>query len=122
MDNSSSTYVKTVREKVLEEAKHCICGDRDKQYGSPEKSFDLIAQYWSVYLGQELKPTDVAALMILFKVARQQNGSKPDNWVDIAGYSACGAEIDEKENAGNDWKKKLAEGTKPVFFVKGEIK
>lgn len=113
---------KTTREKILEQARKAVCGDRDLQYGSPEKSFDLIAQYWSVYLGQELKPTDVAALMILFKVARQQNGSKPDNWVDIAGYSACGAEIDEKENAGNDWKKKLAESTKPVFFVKGEIK
>lgn len=111
MDNSSSTYVKTVREKVLEEAKHCICGDRDKQYGSPEKSFDLIAQYWGIYLGLELKSSDVAALMILFKLARQQNRSKRDNWIDICGYSACGAEIDEKEFAWNDWKKKLVDVT-----------
>lgn len=37
-------------------------------------------------------------LMALLKVARiAGNRPKPDNWVDLAGYAACGAEISARE-------------------------
>lgn len=85
------------REEILNKAKECVCGDRDKQYGEPEDCFELIAKYWEVYLAQkgtllELFGEDIAAMMVLLKIARNQYKSKDDNWIDIAGYAACGAE------------------------------
>lgn len=68
------------------------------EYGPPENSFGLIASFWSAYLatrqqkvgkvGIVLTSDDVAAMMILLKLARHANGAgKPDNAVDIAGYA-----------------------------------
>lgn len=89
------------REEILKAAQFCVCGEREKSYGSPENSFAAIADHWSVYLRrigyllppQELTPEDVAIMMILLKVARQTGRGKVDNWIDIAGYAACGGEI-----------------------------
>lgn len=92
------------REEILDAAKACVCGDRDEQYGSPEDSFEKIADLWETYIATKcvvgkaydlcITPVDVAAMMVLFKVARIATGqSKDDNWIDIAGYAACGAEV-----------------------------
>lgn len=83
------------RKEILDAAEKCVCGDRDEQYGSPENSFNVIARLWSVYLDRDLDAKDVAALMSLFKVARIKTGAnKADNWIDLAGYAACGGELD----------------------------
>lgn len=91
------------RKSILEAAERCVCGDRDKKYGSPEDSFRVIAALWEVYLKERcvspetdvcILPEDVAALMVLFKVARIATGqAHTDNWIDAAGYAACGGEI-----------------------------
>lgn len=89
------------RAAMLDMAKAIVGGEREKQYGSPEDSFRAIADYWTLYLHQtgnlpehrELTAEDTAIMMILLKVARQAGRGKLDNWVDIAGYAACGAEI-----------------------------
>ena len=83
------------RDEILEKARQCISGDRDHQYGSPEESFNRIADYWSTFLNKEISARDVAIMMILFKVAREEHSSKLDNWIDIAGYAACGGELNE---------------------------
>ena len=81
------------RERVLRLAKSYVCSDRDKQYGPPEDSFKAIAALWSAYLERSVTAADVACLMVLFKMARIKTGKpKEDNWVDAAGYCACGAE------------------------------
>lgn len=87
------------RADVLTEAAKIVCGDRDVQYGSPEDSFALIGELWSVYLAARangslcITPTDVAVMMSLLKVARiAANPTKADSFVDLAGYAACGAE------------------------------
>lgn len=36
-------------------------------------------------------------MMALLKIARAKAGSKPDTYVDLAGYAACGAEISARE-------------------------
>ena len=90
VSNNKSTVT---REEILEKARQCVCGDRDLQYGSPEESFSRIAKYWSDYLDKDISPKDVAIMMILFKVAREEHSSKLDNWIDIAGYAACGGEV-----------------------------
>ena len=79
------------RKEVLEQAHKCVCGDREQDYGSPEKNFGKIAEFWTTYLGYPVTPVDVAAMLGLLKIARIASGNaKDDNWVDLAGYAACG--------------------------------
>lgn len=83
------------RKEVLEKAYKCVCGGRDETYGGPETSFAAIARLWSAYLDRDVEPKDVAVMMVLFKAGRISSGmSVLDNWVDMAGYAACGGEID----------------------------
>lgn len=87
-----------IREIVLDAAKTCVCGQRPDDYGTPEDNFGTIARLWSAYIGYEFEPEDVAAMMILLKVARIGSGSRSrDNWIDVAGYAACGGEILENK-------------------------
>lgn len=87
------------RSECLDEAKKCVCGEREKQYGSPENNFSTIAGLWDEYMNSQgyrvhFTKDDVAAMMILLKVARIAGGNyKADSWVDIAGYAACGCEL-----------------------------
>lgn len=85
------------RKETLTLAEKAVCGDREKSYGSPEDNFKMIANLWSTYTGYPFTAQDVAAMMILLKIARVATGvNKDDNWVDIAGYAACGAETGGK--------------------------
>ena len=81
------------RKETLDEALRCVCGDREA-YGTPEDNFSRIARLWADYLRHPIYPHDVAAMMALLKIARIASGApKIDNWVDLAGYAACGAEL-----------------------------
>ena len=85
------------RVEVLDKAKDIIIGNREQQHGSPEDSFCLISEFWTSYLGHIVTPVDVGNMMILLKIARcKTGGHKEDNYIDIAGYAACTAEV-------NDW-------------------
>lgn len=81
-----------LRREILTDAAVCVCSDRNAQYGEPEDNFDVVAAMWSAYLGMPVTAADVAAMMILFNVARIATAEKPsrDSYVDIAGYAACG--------------------------------
>lgn len=92
------------RKEILEAAAKCVNGDRDQQYGRPENSFSTIANLWETYLhatghdGAKIEPADVAAMLALLKIARIATGvQKADNWVDLAGYAACGGELESDE-------------------------
>jgi hypothetical protein len=94
------------REEILAAAKQCVCGDRDQDYGSPETSFNTIAALWEPYIREKcvssddadvcITGADVGAMMALFKIARIATGhGKADNWIDLAGYAACGGELED---------------------------
>lgn len=92
------------RDEILTAAQRCVCGDREQDYGSPESNFQTIANLWADYLQgcgvrlDFLEPHDVAAMLSLVKIARIASGhAKADNWVDLAGYAACGGEIETNE-------------------------
>ena len=86
------------RPEILDKAKACVCGDREQDYGSPESNFGKIAKFWTDYLGYEITSVDVAAMLALLKIARIASGhAKEDNWVDLAGYAACGGELEANE-------------------------
>ena len=86
------------RKEILDRALACVCGDREQDYGSPENNFRTIADMWSAFMGIEITPTEVAAMMALLKIARVASGhSKADNWIDLACYAACGGELESIE-------------------------
>lgn len=88
------------RKETLEAAMKCVCGERQDQYGTPENNFRQIADLWRAYLHIEITPTDVAMMMSLLKIARIKSGSATeDSFVDLAGYAACGAEIQHNKGA-----------------------
>lgn len=90
------------RKYILSEADKIVNGVRDNQYGNPEDNFKIISRLWSAYLSANdkeilISPLDVAMMMSLLKIARIKTGAfKDDNFIDLAGYSACGGEIASK--------------------------
>lgn len=82
-------------EDIFNTAKNIINGHRQDDYGTPEDSFQNIANYWNAYLWQiadkredGLTAKDVAIMMVLFKIARLGHGYTKDSVVDICGYAA----------------------------------
>lgn len=98
------------REDVLNAAAKCVNGERQQDYGTPERNFEIIAAFWNAYLlgaeevtqAKRISAKDVAAMLGLLKIARIATGhGKADNWIDLAGYAACGGEIQTSENTAS---------------------
>ena len=96
-DLNKESKTKIVDKNVLHLASDIINGDRKNTYGKANDSFKRIADYWTVYLQHkygsmtleielEITPNDVAMLMVLFKLAREENKHHKDNIVDMCGY------------------------------------
>jgi hypothetical protein len=87
--------LKSHRRALLERAADTIDGDRDKEYGGPESSFDRIAKVWQALVDYPFTATEVAMLMAGLKLARlaSTDQTHEDSWVDVAGYAGCGYEI-----------------------------
>ena len=87
------------RGEILIKALETINGERQNQYGDPEDSFQLIADYWKIYLSkikiENLNNHDVCLMMTLFKIAREQHQKKADNIVDAAGYLGIAGDLQE---------------------------
>ena len=87
-----------IRAQFLKEVEKLVCTDRNVTHGDAEDNFRVIAQLWNVYIhnskGEELNNKDVAIMMCLFKVSRlMSNVDNIENWLDLAGYAACGGGI-----------------------------
>lgn len=101
------------RDEILKAAQVCVSGDREQDYGSPENNFNTIARMWAAYLsalprdedgGFDLYAKDAAAMLGLLKIARIASGhAKDDNWIDLAGYAACGGEIESTPRKITYW-------------------
>ena len=96
------TKVMKQKESILTEAHNIIYGDREKTYGHPAKNLKTIAAMWSAYMNNMddgnfiVTAKDVAAMMMLVKVARFANDpSHRDNLVDVCGYAALIERCDE---------------------------
>ena len=93
------------RKEILNAADECVNGSRDHNYGTPENNFTTVASFWNTYISAKnggsydfplLYAHDVAAMLALLKLARISSGQgKTDNWIDLAGYAACGGEVEE---------------------------
>ena len=109
---------KSIKKKpypILEEVAKILSGDRRSDYGKASDSFKRIADYWNTYLmhkrdkideaaheedlpyeflrGEYLTDYDAAMMMILCKIAREENKHKHDNAVDIIGYTVLAEDL-----------------------------
>ena len=106
-DVASAEPHRRTRMNILDEAKHCVSGDREQDYGTPERSLGIIGRMWEVFIQAKcidddgnvhISGSDASALMVLFKMSRVATGhDKADNWIDAAGYAANGGELAELE-------------------------
>ena len=81
------------REQVLDGARDCVMRDRAATHGAVEESFTTLAKIWSARLGVAITAEQVTIMMIDLKGVRAwKNPGHADNWVDMAGYAACGGE------------------------------
>jgi len=96
-----------IRGKILAEVEGIINGKRNHDYGDPLEDFTTTAAFWQTYLTRimerrgalELLPHDVAAMMMLLKLARLTwTPDEKDHWKDAVGYGALGWECECREH------------------------
>ncbi len=92
------------RDKVLDQAKELINGQRAKDYGEAHDNFSRIADGWNIIVREALRThgyitaQHVAIMMDWVKSARLLNGlDHEDSWIDKCGYSALGSEFSDTE-------------------------
>ena len=82
---------------VLERAISLIHGQRAKDYGDAQASFQRMADLVNPIIKKadgKLTASDMAIVMIQVKIARlQESPNHADSWIDIAGYAALGAQL-----------------------------
>ena len=71
---------------IVEDAVELVSKDRQAMYGHPYDNFTDTAALWSVILGTEITPQQVALCMVQVKIARELHMQKRDNLVDAVGY------------------------------------
>ena len=84
---------KESKTKELFDECESIVGDRGQDYGEAKESFSRIAGLWSAYLKIEVSAKDVALMLSLFKIAREQGKPKRDNIVDGINYLALSEQL-----------------------------
>ena len=58
------------RREILAEAEKCVCGDREQDYGSPEKDFNFNSRTLAGIPQQRPQPDLTTDMMALLKIAR----------------------------------------------------
>ena len=82
------------RTQILAEASRLTNGNRDKAYGEPLINHQRIAAIWTVILGIEIRPDQVALCMVGVKLARLvETPIHEDSNIDGAAYFAIAGEI-----------------------------
>ena len=84
------------REEILQRAISLTMGDRNDQNGDPLENHQRIATIWSVLLGQQIEPYQVALCMAGLKLARLAYNPLEDSFIDGAAYLAIAGEIVNK--------------------------
>lgn len=114
------------RGDILNEAKRCVLGQREQDYGTPENNFQLIADLWSAYFNHKFSALDISMAMTLMKLARIRTGTATeDSFVDAAGYIACGGEIADKtpdpESSFEKFVDSVKDSNPPIYDPSGMI-
>jgi hypothetical protein len=86
---------------ILTDAAGIVGGARNDTHGDKITSFQLIADFWNLYLdgrrdqvGEPITALNVAQMMELLKIVRSIQGLPvEDHFLDSAGYAAIAGEI-----------------------------
>jgi len=84
---------------ILTHAAEIVAGSRNSTHGNKERSFQVIADMWNLYLGSrtipgEITSVNVAQMMELLKIARSIVGlPTEDHFIDSAGYAAIAGQL-----------------------------
>ncbi len=96
---TAHTASRLTRADILDAAKAAVTVDRAATHGEVEDSFGQLAALWSALLGVPVSPAQAALMMAGLKVVRAWgNPGHADNWMDLAGYAACGGELAGRED------------------------
>ena len=80
-----------------------ILNKRQLMYGPPQDNLALIAKRWSLTLGQDISPQQVALCMMDVKLARlTRHPGHYDSITDVVGYAACLDEINRYQEEERD--------------------
>ena len=66
---------------------------RGEQHGNYQENLELIAKFWSLYLGIEVTSYQACTMMELLKIARQHSSPKIDDFEDAVGYATLAAAL-----------------------------
>jgi hypothetical protein len=90
--------------EILRAAAGIVQGARNETHGKAERSFAAIAYLWDAYMSAKpqgagtITAADVAAMMVLLKMARSLHGQHvEDHGVDAAGYAGLWGELREQD-------------------------
>ena len=90
------------KEEILMKAAELVSEKRESTHGDAYKNHCQIADLWSVFLDDKLKPMreitpgDVAVMMCLLKISRSTMGDfNIDDFVDGAAYMAIAGEMND---------------------------
>jgi hypothetical protein len=72
---------------ILEEAHAIVNGARQEKYGDFVNTLVLVAAVVSLLTGKDIKPEDIAKVMIAMKLIREKNKHDRENLVDLCGYA-----------------------------------
>jgi hypothetical protein len=64
-----------------------MMGDRMSTHGQPTATLARIAGMWGAYLDRELGVADVAAMMVMLKLARARHAYDRDHYLDAIAYT-----------------------------------
>tara|TARA_R110002111_G_scaffold34063_2_gene67878 strand:- start:229 stop:489 length:261 start_codon:yes stop_codon:yes gene_type:complete len=82
------------RADILNAAAQAVTVDRAATHGDVEDNFNAIAALWTARMGIRVTAHQVAIMLIDLKTVRAWgNPAHDDNWIDMAGYAACGGEV-----------------------------
>ena len=88
------------KEEILRKAAELVSTKRESSHGDAFKNHSQIADLWSVFLDDKLKPMkditpgDVAVMMCLLKISRSTMGDfNVDDFVDGAAYMAIAGDM-----------------------------
>jgi hypothetical protein len=71
---------------IFEQAQKLVDGNRQNDYGTPQKNWSDIAKVWSGILGFDVTAEKAALCMVGLKCVREAYKHKEDNIIDAIGY------------------------------------
>ena len=81
--------------QILDEVTKILAQREREDYGPAKVMFDKIGMFWTEYTETSISSRDVAIMMALFKIARENYRPKRDNIIDAIGYLVLASELED---------------------------